>query len=53
MFEKRCNEMKLLIENELMKRLGVAFFVLSKQEKENLIIYELYECMKKQRERQD
>ena len=53
MFEKRCNEMKLLIENELMKRLGVAYFVLSKQERENLIIYKLHECMKEQRERQD
>lgn len=53
MFEKRYNEIKLLLENELIKRLGVAYFVLSKQEKENLIIYELYECMKKQRERQD
>ena len=53
MFEKRCNEMKLLIENKLMKRLGVAYFVLSKQERENLIICKLHECMKEQRERQD
>ena len=53
MFEKRCNEIKYTIENELIREFGVAYFSFSEQTRYALILKKLHECMKEQRERQD